>query len=64
MIKKVSVPDIVCHCCSTRYLVDSRWLKCWKKYVGFDSWDVYGVGEEVNHPGPVDNAILFKGILY
>lgn len=41
------------------YLVDSRWYKQWKKYVGFDSWDVYNVGESNLFPGPVDNSGLF-----
>ncbi|XP_040263063.1 ubiquitin carboxyl-terminal hydrolase 4 isoform X2 [Bufo bufo] len=41
------------------YLVDSRWFKQWKKYVGFDSWDVYNVGESNLFPGPVDNSGLF-----
>ncbi|XP_075040021.1 ubiquitin carboxyl-terminal hydrolase 4 isoform X2 [Mixophyes fleayi] len=41
------------------YLVDSRWFKQWKKYVGFDSWDMYNVGESNLFPGPVDNSGLF-----
>ncbi|XP_075704906.1 ubiquitin carboxyl-terminal hydrolase 4-like [Rhinoderma darwinii] len=41
------------------FLVDSRWYKQWKKYVGFDSWDVYNVGESNLFPGPVDNSGLF-----
>ncbi|KAM4651595.1 ubiquitin carboxyl-terminal hydrolase 4 [Discoglossus pictus] len=41
------------------YLVDSRWFKQWKKYVGFDSWDMYNVGESSLYPGPVDNSGLF-----
>ncbi|XP_078369197.1 ubiquitin carboxyl-terminal hydrolase 4-like [Oculina patagonica] len=41
------------------YLVDCRWLKQWKKYVGFDTWDQFGVGEELNNPGPIDNSSLF-----
>ncbi|XP_018431101.1 PREDICTED: ubiquitin carboxyl-terminal hydrolase 4-like, partial [Nanorana parkeri] len=40
------------------YLVDSRWFKQWKKYVGFDSWDMYNVGETNQFPGPVDNSGL------
>lgn len=47
----------------SRYLVDSRWYKQWKKYVGFDSWDVYNVGESNLFPGPVDNSGLFAGIV-
>ncbi|XP_052425760.1 ubiquitin carboxyl-terminal hydrolase 15 isoform X1 [Carassius gibelio] len=42
----------------TWYLVDSRWFKQWKKYVGFDSWDKYQMGEQTVYPGPVDNSGL------
>ncbi|XP_053932080.1 ubiquitin carboxyl-terminal hydrolase 4 isoform X2 [Cuculus canorus] len=41
------------------YLVDSRWFKQWKKYVGFDSWDMFGAGDPSLYPGPVDNTGLF-----
>ncbi|XP_073086683.1 ubiquitin carboxyl-terminal hydrolase 4 isoform X10 [Manis javanica] len=41
------------------YLIDSRWFKQWKKYVGFDSWDIYSVGEHNVFPGPIDNSGLF-----
>ncbi|XP_074929058.1 ubiquitin carboxyl-terminal hydrolase 4 isoform X6 [Chelonoidis abingdonii] len=41
------------------YLIDSRWFKQWKKYVGFDSWDMYSVGEPNLFPGPIDNSGLF-----
>ncbi|XP_020626847.1 ubiquitin carboxyl-terminal hydrolase 4-like [Orbicella faveolata] len=41
------------------YLVDCRWLKQWKKFVGFDTWDQFGVGEKLNNPGPIDNSSLF-----
>ncbi|XP_053325397.1 ubiquitin carboxyl-terminal hydrolase 4 isoform X2 [Spea bombifrons] len=41
------------------YLIDSRWFKQWKKYVGFDSWDMYNVGESNLFPGPIDNSGLF-----
>uniref|UniRef100_H3DAV3 Ubiquitin carboxyl-terminal hydrolase n=1 Tax=Tetraodon nigroviridis TaxID=99883 RepID=H3DAV3_TETNG len=43
------------------YLIDSRWFKQWKKYVGFDSWDMYNVGERNLYPGPIDNSGLFSG---
>uniref|UniRef100_A0A8C5GZT7 Ubiquitin carboxyl-terminal hydrolase n=1 Tax=Gouania willdenowi TaxID=441366 RepID=A0A8C5GZT7_GOUWI len=43
-----------------RYLIDSRWFKQWKKYVGFDSWDMYNVGERSLFPGPIDNSGLFS----
>ncbi|XP_031424285.1 ubiquitin carboxyl-terminal hydrolase 4 isoform X1 [Clupea harengus] len=42
------------------YLIDSRWFKQWKKYVGFDSWDMYNVGEQSLYPGPIDNSGLFS----
>ncbi|XP_055563521.1 ubiquitin carboxyl-terminal hydrolase 4 isoform X5 [Falco biarmicus] len=42
------------------YLVDSRWFKQWKKYVGFDSWDMFGVGDPGFFPGPIDNSGLFS----
>uniref|UniRef100_A0A8C7TZ91 Ubiquitin carboxyl-terminal hydrolase 4 n=1 Tax=Oncorhynchus mykiss TaxID=8022 RepID=A0A8C7TZ91_ONCMY len=42
------------------FLIDSRWFKQWKKYVGFDSWDMYNVGEHSLYPGPVDNSGLFS----
>ncbi|XP_055414343.1 ubiquitin carboxyl-terminal hydrolase 4 isoform X2 [Bubalus kerabau] len=42
------------------YLIDSRWFKQWKKYVGFDSWDMYNVGEHNLYPGPIDNSGLFS----
>uniref|UniRef100_A0A8C4HJC2 Ubiquitin carboxyl-terminal hydrolase 4 n=1 Tax=Dicentrarchus labrax TaxID=13489 RepID=A0A8C4HJC2_DICLA len=38
----------------------SRWFKQWKKYVGFDSWDMYNVGERSLYPGPIDNSGLFS----
>ncbi|XP_032065917.1 ubiquitin carboxyl-terminal hydrolase 4 [Thamnophis elegans] len=41
------------------YLIDSRWFKQWKKYVGFETWDLYNVGEPNLFPGPVDNSGLF-----
>ncbi|XP_048878468.1 ubiquitin carboxyl-terminal hydrolase 4 [Brienomyrus brachyistius] len=42
------------------FLVDNRWFKQWKKYVGFDSWDLYNVGESSLYPGPIDNSGLFS----
>ncbi|XP_030073101.1 ubiquitin carboxyl-terminal hydrolase 15 isoform X2 [Microcaecilia unicolor] len=44
----------------TWYLVDSRWFKQWKKYVGFDSWDKYQMGDQNVYPGPIDNTGLLK----
>uniref|UniRef100_A0A4W5RLP0 Ubiquitin carboxyl-terminal hydrolase n=1 Tax=Hucho hucho TaxID=62062 RepID=A0A4W5RLP0_9TELE len=45
---------------TAEFLIDSRWFKQWKKYVGFDSWDMYNVGEHSLYPGPVDNSGLFS----
>ncbi|EOB00317.1 Ubiquitin carboxyl-terminal hydrolase 4, partial [Anas platyrhynchos] len=42
------------------YLVDISWFKQWKKFVGFDSWDMFGVGDPSLFPGPVDNSGLFS----
>ncbi|XP_062238678.1 ubiquitin carboxyl-terminal hydrolase 15-like isoform X2 [Platichthys flesus] len=44
----------------TWYLVDSHWFKQWKRYVGFDSWDKYQMGDQNVYPGPVDNAGLLR----
>ncbi|XP_078270332.1 ubiquitin carboxyl-terminal hydrolase 4 isoform X1 [Rhinoraja longicauda] len=44
------------------YLIDSRWFKQWKKYVGFDNWDMYNVGERGMFPGPIDNSGLFEEV--
>lgn len=44
-----------------RYLVDAKWFKQWKKYVGFDDWDKTFMGEKDVFPGPVDNSPLLKG---
>jgi len=44
-----------------RYLVDCRWFKQWKKFVGYDTGDQCGAGDEQNNPGPIDNSCLFQG---
>ncbi|KAM8974589.1 ubiquitin carboxyl-terminal hydrolase 15 isoform 2-T2 [Pelodytes ibericus] len=44
----------------TWYLIDSRWFKQWKKYVGFDSWDKYQLGDQNVYPGPIDNSGLLR----
>ncbi|XP_028426171.1 ubiquitin carboxyl-terminal hydrolase 15 isoform X2 [Perca flavescens] len=44
----------------TWYLVDSHWFKQWKKYVGYDSWDKYQMGDQNVYPGPVDNSCLLR----
>uniref|UniRef100_A0A8C5H1V6 Ubiquitin carboxyl-terminal hydrolase n=1 Tax=Gouania willdenowi TaxID=441366 RepID=A0A8C5H1V6_GOUWI len=54
----VSMIKIIC--VIVQYLIDSRWFKQWKKYVGFDSWDMYNVGERSLFPGPIDNSGLFS----
>ena len=55
--------NMVCLCTYTyRYLVDVRWMKQWKKYVGYDQWDQSSAGQESANPGPVDNSTLFKGL--
>jgi len=42
------------------YLIDVRWFKQWKKYVGYDQWDSYNIGEQAAHPGTIDNSSLLK----
>ncbi|XP_062520293.1 ubiquitin carboxyl-terminal hydrolase 15-like [Corticium candelabrum] len=42
------------------YLVDVRWFKQWKLYVGYDYWNQYNAGQESAVPGPIDNTDLFK----
>ncbi|XP_013790344.1 ubiquitin carboxyl-terminal hydrolase 15-like [Limulus polyphemus] len=44
------------------YLVDSRWFKQWKKYVGYDDWDTCNADKENTHPGPIDNSALYKEV--
>ncbi|XP_049622696.1 ubiquitin carboxyl-terminal hydrolase 15-like [Suncus etruscus] len=44
----------------TWYLVASCWFKQWKKYVGFDNWDKYQMGDQNVYPGPIDNSVLLK----
>ncbi|XP_062606543.1 ubiquitin carboxyl-terminal hydrolase 15-like [Saccostrea cucullata] len=40
------------------YLVDAAWFKKWKKYVGFDQWDLASKGDSDEYPGPIDNSPL------
>ncbi|XP_065845344.1 ubiquitin carboxyl-terminal hydrolase 15-like [Oscarella lobularis] len=42
----------------TWYIVDSRWFKQWKRYVGWDTWDQSSKGNESAMPGPIDNSNL------
>ena len=48
-------------CTHIRYLVDVRWMKQWKRYVGDDQEDQSQVGLDSANPGPIDNSNLFKG---
>lgn len=41
--------------------MDTHWFKQWKKYVGFDSWDKYQMGDQNVYPGSVDNSGLLRG---
>jgi hypothetical protein len=46
-----------------RYLIDSKWFKNFKRYIGMDdTWDSFGVTDE--HPGPIDNSSLFNGVCF
>ena len=47
-----------------RYLVDVKWMRQWKKYVGYDKWEQKYAGLEAAHPGPVYNQTMFKGKKY
>ena len=42
--------------------MDSRWLKQWERYVGYDNYHSGERGQEADFPGPIDNSNLFKGI--
>ena len=44
-----------------RYMIDIRWLKQWKKYVGYDEWETGMIGEDTANPGPIDNSNLLEG---
>jgi hypothetical protein len=44
-------------------LIDSKWFKSFKRYVGIDdAWDTSG--GTVDHPGPIDNSPLFNGVYF
>lgn len=45
-------------------MVDVRWFKQWKLYVGYDYWNQYNAGQESAVPGPIDNTDLFKGTYF
>ncbi|XP_003740048.1 ubiquitin carboxyl-terminal hydrolase 15 [Galendromus occidentalis] len=40
------------------YLLDHKWFKQWKKYVGFNQWETGSVGEPSANPGPINNSGL------
>ena len=42
-----------------RFLVDSRWYKQLRKYLGLEH-DLTVIGNATNHPGPIDNGPLYK----
>ncbi len=59
----IDIAGLYVHCIlDYRYLVDIRWMKQWKKYVGYDTWDQSSAGKETANPGPLDNSNLFKGV--
>ncbi|CAL1290748.1 unnamed protein product [Larinioides sclopetarius] len=41
-------------------LIDNKWFKQWKKYVGYDNWETANVGDRATHPGPIDNSPLLR----
>ncbi len=44
---------------STMYLLEKKWLKKWKKYVGLDNKKATRNLDPGCYPGPIDNASLF-----
>ena len=36
-------------------------MRQWKKFVGYDTWDTFQVGEDSANPGPIDNKSLLAG---
>ena len=44
-----------------RFMVGVHWMKQWKQYVGYNSWDPTSSGQESANPGPLDNASLLEG---
>lgn len=53
----------ICVLRTYRYLVDVAWMKQWKKYVGYDTFDQSLAGEESAYPGPMHNSNLFNSKL-
>ena len=49
------------HSISFRYLIDMKWFKQLKKYLGLDLESGSAAeGDSSAHPGPIDNSALFK----
>ena len=44
-----------------RYLIDVRWMKQWKKYCGYETWDQSYAGESSYFPGPIETENLYAG---
>ncbi|VDI16745.1 ubiquitin carboxyl-terminal hydrolase 4/11/15 [Mytilus galloprovincialis] len=42
------------------YLLATSWFKQWKKYVGYESWDAFNIGQQEAHPGLLDNSSLLE----
>jgi hypothetical protein len=69
MVKHTNIPEsmtwcstITFHVCC-RYLIDSKWFKSFKRYVGMDdTWATFGGMDD--HPGPIDNSSLFNGVYF
>ena len=40
------------------YLIHIGWFKRWKRYVGYDDWNMYNAGLVFSKPGPIDNTSL------
>ena len=55
------VAFLICLDFTCRFLIDVRWLKQWKKYVGYDARETSMFGEEAANPGPIDNSNLLEG---
>ena len=42
------------------YVINVRWFKRWKRYVGYDKWDISNAGNEEIKPVPIDNSSLLN----
>ena len=40
------------------YLIEIRWYRQWKRYVGYDDWDTSDAGNEAKKPAAIDNTSL------